>query len=358
MGALAESYGFEVVNDFSGAAGNTTTVGLLGRRPLRADYLDDCDIIIGDVNFFRGGDPESGVIFDLGFGFARKKRLYTFTRDRRDMVHKYPFATFGEKGELIDPLGFNYLEAFTVGNLMYVVPSKLVEGTFEDCLKTVVMDLIEDSKDKGQRVIPKQDRRDVVTWSPQGTHRAYLAGFECFMRNAVETGEQMKALCKKYHFEGIFPPDTAPGVPELGAPGAGPPDDELKKDRYAFAANIFDRDQQHIRNSNMIIANLNPFHGQESDSGTVFELGMCYGLGYDCYGFIGDGRPLIERIPCVKGADGLYRDIEGYLVEDRGFPLNQVIMDGAKIIIGDFEAAARFAAIDIGVCSAGSGGVT
>lgn len=49
-----------------------------------------------------------------------------------------------------------------------------------------------------------------------------------------------------------------------------------------------------------------------SDSGTVFEAGMCYGLGYRCYCFISDGRPFIEQIECRKGADGVYRDIEGY----------------------------------------------
>jgi nucleoside 2-deoxyribosyltransferase len=35
--------------------------------------------------------------------------------------------------------------------------------------------------------------------------RIYLAGPEVFLKNAKEVGEQKKALCRKYGFEGMFP---------------------------------------------------------------------------------------------------------------------------------------------------------
>lgn len=41
---------------------------------------------------------------------------------------------------------------------------------------------------------------------------------------------------------------------------------------------------------------VNDLTGSEPDSGTVFEAGMCYGLGYPCYYFMSDSRPLIERV--------------------------------------------------------------
>jgi nucleoside 2-deoxyribosyltransferase len=343
MQAVAERYGFVVANDFSAPPGEHSRrpgQRQICQRQTCREFLDDCDIVIADVNFFRGGEPEGGTIFDLGVGFAKKKRLYSFTRDRRDVIHRYPHATYNEKGGLLDLQGWNFNTALSVGNLMYTIPSKVVEGGFEDCLKTVVMDLIEEEKDRGQRVLPRQDQRDQVTWPPENIARAYLAGFECFLPNAREVGDSMKKICEEYHFQGIFPADDAPGAIQL--------DDEAKKDVYVLLANIFDRDQQHIRNSNMIIANLNPYHGQEPDSGTAFEVGMCYGLGYDCYTFISDGRPLIERVHCRKGDDGIYRDVEGYRVEDYGFPLARVFHDCGEVIIGDFADAAKRAAIDIG----------
>jgi len=343
MKAVAVCYGFEVVNDFI-----PITPG--GAPPLIGrDHLDNCDIVIGDVNCFRGGEPESGTIFELGLGFAKGKKLYSFARDYRNVIHRYPVAFFNDdetqtRGgmRLLDEHGFWYAEAGTPGNLMYTVPTKMVEGNFEDCLKVLRADLIEEAKDRGSRMIPKQDLRLEPTWPvPEGAHRAYLAGFECFMLNAREVGDAMKETCVKYGFEGIFPPDEAPGCPEK--------EPEIMANRYSMMANIFDRDQVHIRNSNMVIANLSPFHGQEPDSGTVFEVGMTFGLGFDCYVFTGDGRPLRERVPCRADEEGQWRDVEGYIVEDYGFPLTHKIAGAAKVIVGDFDQAAAFVAKDKGI---------
>ena len=76
---------------------------------------------------------------------------------------------------------------------------------------------------------------------------------------------------------------------------------------------------------------------------------MCFGLGYPCYGFISDNRPLIERINCLKGDDGKYRDVEKYLVEDYGFPLAARLATCVKLIHGDFTKAARTVAAELGV---------
>jgi nucleoside 2-deoxyribosyltransferase len=337
MKCLAEYYGFEVVNDFS-----TIKPGLTDYEHIDRIHLDNCDIIVGDVNFFRGGEPESGVMFEMGIAYAKGKRMYSFVRDRRDVIHRYPVGSFGKNGELLDQHGMNYATADTSGNIMYMVPSKIVEGTFEDCLKTIVMDLIEEAKERGQRIIPRKDNRTIATWpAAEGTHRAYLAGFECFMHDRYDVGERMKEACRRYNFEGIYPPDIAPGLGELSEADAN--------DIYTSSAFYFERDQLHIRNSNMVIANFSPFHGHEPDSGTVFEAGMSYGLGYDCYCFTSDGRPLIERISCVKGTDGVYRDIEGYIVENYGFQLSHKLASCMKVVVGDFEAAAKFAAVDLGV---------
>ena len=225
---------------------------------------------------------------------------------------------------------------------MYMIPSRLVEGGFAQALQLLRYDLDEEAKDRGQRVNPKVDRRAQCTWPvEEGKWRAYLAGFECFLLNATEYGAWMKEQTLKYNFEGIFPPDEAPGLPM--------PPKEIMSNVFSRSAFFFDRDQQHIRNSNFILANFNPYHGAEPDSGTAFEAGMCYGLGYPCYYFMSDSRPLIERINCKKGEDGVYRDVQGYLVENFGFSLCSRLASTMKGIFHEYPDAPKYAAIDLGI---------
>lgn len=333
----AELYGFEVINDFSYLENNHIDFEHIDRN-----FLDDCDIIIGDVNPFRGGEPESGTVFDLGIAFAKKKRIFTHVKDRRNVIHKYPVGHFNEEGKLIDQHGLVFSDGYTLGNLMYMIPGKMVEGGFIECLKVAIYDLVEEEKDRGQRITPRVDHRPEATWPVmEGEHRAYLAGTECFMVDKIPYGLWMEEVCRKYNFQGIFPPDDAPGLVKPGL--------EDFQNVFTRCAFFFDRDQLHIRNSNMVIANFNPFHGHEPDSGTIFEAGMSFGLGYPCYCFTSDGRPLIERIGNRLGEDGLYRDIEDFVVENYGYPLSSRLASSMHVIIGDFETAAKTVAKDIGV---------
>lgn len=337
---VAEFYGFEVVNDFS-----CLENGLADYEKIDKSFLDDCDIVIADVNPFRGGEPESSTIFDLGIAFAKKKKIYTHVHDMRDVIHKYPHAHFNENGKVIDEHGLKYADGYTLGNLMYMVPGKMIEGDFLDCLRFLMVDLAEEEKARGQRIVPAIDHRADPTWPVEaGKWRAYLAGTECFMVDAREYGDWMQSVCRKYNFEGIFPSDIAPNLKW--------PTEEEMQNVFTRSAFFFDRDQLHIRNSNFVIANFNPYHGHEPDSGTVFETGMAFGLGYPCYGFVSDNRPLVERISCVKRTDGRYRDVERYLVEDYGFPLAARIASCVRIIHGDFSKAARIAATELGAYDA------
>ncbi len=337
MKAYAEMYGFEVINDFSYIEN-----GFRDYEHIDRNFLDDCDVVVADVNPFRGGEPESGTVFDMGVAYSKSKKIYSHVKDLRNVVHKYPYAYFDEEGNIIDEMGLIFRAGPTPGNLMYMVPSKMIEGGFIECVKALVADLNEEAKDKESRVKPRIDYRNQATWSvKEGEYRAYLAGFECFSTNTREVGDGMKKICEKYNFQGIFPPDIPPDFGELSEEGF--------KNVYTRCAYFFDRDQLHIRNSNMVIANLNPYHGHEPDSGTVFEAAMSYGLGYPCYCFISDERPLIERISCRKDENGIYRDIEGFVVENFGFPLSSRLATTMKVIVADFNETARLVAKDLGV---------
>lgn len=51
---------------------------------------------------------------------------------------------------------------------------------------------------------------------------------------------------------------------------------------YTAAANQFDSWQQHVRNCDAIIADLNDYRGYECSNDVAFECGMAFQLGKKC----------------------------------------------------------------------------
>ena len=64
-----------------------------------------------------------------------------------------------------------------------------------------------------------------------------------------------------------------------------------------------------------------------------------------------DTRPLIERINCKKDENGVYHDIEGYIVENFGFTLCSRLASTAKAIYHEYPDAPKYAAMDLGIFS-------
>jgi len=171
---------------------------------------------------------------------------------------------------------------------------------------------------------------------------AYLAGFEMFMPDGFAIGEKYKAICEKYGIIGLYPTDP---IPDDGLQEYIPKDDSLPE----FEKKIMVQDVNHIRRSDMIIANLNDFRrGQEPDSGTCFECGAAYGLGKRLYCFVDDGRSMIERFSGEKHQDesGKWVDKDGYTIENFDMPLNLMFSVPFTVVAGTFEDAVKRARAD------------
>ena len=90
---------------------------------------------------------------------------------------------------------------------------------------------------------------------------------------------------------------------------------------YTAAANQFDSWQQHVRNCDAIIADLNDYRGYECSNDVAFECGMAFQLGKKMYGYVDDIRPAKEKVPNL-GPEHEYRDMTGANVEDFNYPVN------------------------------------
>lgn len=140
--------------------------------------------------------------------------------------------------------------------------------------------------------------------------KIYLAGWEVFRPDAVETGKKLKELCTKYGFIGLYPLDNECETAE-----------DIYKGNIAL-----------INEADYIIANVNTFRGYEPDSGTCFEIGYATALGKKVVAYTSETRPMTEWV----------NDENGYTVENFGFPVNLMIAISADVVAGTAEDALKF----------------
>lgn len=163
--------------------------------------------------------------------------------------------------------------------------------------------------------------------------KVYIAGPDVFKKDALEIGKRYKELCRTYGFEGLYPFDNEV---DFNAP---------KKE---VACAIYKANVEMIEQCNIVIANLNPFRGMESDSGTVWECGYALGRGKKVYGYMSDTRSYLERFEsgANREQDGRFFDHDGNAIEDFDYPLNLMLACSIEIVQGGFEDALKVACAD------------
>lgn len=138
--------------------------------------------------------------------------------------------------------------------------------------------------------------------------RVYLAGPEVFLTNAKEIGENKKALCRKYGFEGVFSIDI-----EVDAKGKSPREAGLC---------ISGINENLIKSCDIVIANITPFRGPSVDVGTAYEMGFAHALGKRVFAYTNVAVPFTERTvkalnaQVSRSSDGRLRDSQGMIVEE------------------------------------------
>lgn len=48
----------------------------------------DTTVIIADLEAYRGSEPDSGTIYEIGMAYAKGARCYGYTRDKRPLAWK------------------------------------------------------------------------------------------------------------------------------------------------------------------------------------------------------------------------------------------------------------------------------
>ena len=148
--------------------------------------------------------------------------------------------------------------------------------------------------------------------------RAYLAGPNVFLPDAVAHGRRKVAICARYGIEGRAPLNDA--IEGLAAMPAA----EAWQAIYRF-------DVAMMEACDVVIANLTPFRGASADSGTLIEVGWFLGRGRRVFGYSNSAAPFSARSQAqVAAMPDLVPGIgtEGFDLADN-LMIEGAVMDGS-----------------------------
>ena len=151
--ALCEKYGFEGISPVLGhplgdevdfSQGKKSAAKQIFYNNIR--YINNCDLVIANINNFRGWEPDGGTCFEIGYAYSQGKKLYGFMDDTRPCYEKYIGNVHWDGVFWRDDNG----AFFETGacNLMISGPAQIIEGDFEAALKKAYEDFYGNKEDK------------------------------------------------------------------------------------------------------------------------------------------------------------------------------------------------------------------
>jgi nucleoside 2-deoxyribosyltransferase len=148
--------------------------------------------------------------------------------------------------------------------------------------------------------------------------KAYLAGPEVFLPDAITIGRAKQQICARHGVTGFYPLDNAV--------------DPSARDA---SFRIFKGLEEMMDAADAIIANLTPFRGPGADPGTVYELGYMAGRGKLCFAYCNDPAPYAERVArsmkVTRAGDNRLIDSDGLTVEDFALPDNLMMIHALEL---------------------------
>jgi len=104
-------------------------------REANLRLIHECDIVLANLNPFRGLEPDSGTVYEVGYATALGKKVYAYADDRRPMIERIreaqglsPDALLCKEGKVMEDFGLSH-------NLMMLdVP---VMESAEACLRAI-----------------------------------------------------------------------------------------------------------------------------------------------------------------------------------------------------------------------------
>lgn len=113
----------------------TTAVGIFKAN---IDLITKADVLVANLNPFRGFEPDSGTSFEVGCAIALGKRVIGYVSDIRSQVDKLAERAGGKlarkNGRIVDHEGLTVEDFGLPVNLMLGVSCEIIEGGLNEAI--------------------------------------------------------------------------------------------------------------------------------------------------------------------------------------------------------------------------------
>ncbi|WP_041683361.1 nucleoside 2-deoxyribosyltransferase [Pusillimonas sp. T7-7] len=133
---LCSKYGFMGLYPLDNEAPRSLSGSELALWIYRANIslIQQADMVAANVNAFRGAEPDSGTVFEVGYAAALGKPVWVYTDDARPLIKQVPVIRAPGSPVYTDTQGYT-VEDFGLNlNLMVACSAQVVIGSVEDCL--------------------------------------------------------------------------------------------------------------------------------------------------------------------------------------------------------------------------------
>ena len=84
-------------------------------REANIKLIEEADVIMANLNPFRGLEPDSGTVYEVGYAMALGKKVYAYAEDRRPMIERVQEVqqlksddTLCKEGKVIEDFGLSH----------------------------------------------------------------------------------------------------------------------------------------------------------------------------------------------------------------------------------------------------------
>ena len=169
--------------------------------------------------------------------------------------------------------------------------------------------------------------------NPYAEYGVYIAGPECFYPRGYSLWHAQRKLAEYYGFTVVLPNDFPLKLDH----------EDLRKNADEIFANL----REVIKETKIIIADLELFRSSEPDCGTLFELGMSHAVGALLYGYTRDKRTMVNKNQYCHLDHGKIKAQDNQEHRYADLPYAPSVIASTMLVEGDFHDCIKVVMMDL-----------